>query len=150
MAMGNGPGGEPRPDARGRRSRWPVVIALLVVVVLAGAVVLLRSGRRAPVARPTPQHSPRPTLLPSPSPSPSPAPSPAPSPSPSPSPSPAPAPSPVPSPSRSASRPPPPPPSAAASPSGLAMPAGDLPGWKRVFADDFSGSSLNRNSWGPY
>ena len=142
--MGSAPGGEPRPDPRGRRSRWLIVIALLVAIVLVGAVVLLRSGRRAPVARPTPQHSPRPTSLPSPSPSPSPVPGLTPTPSPSP------APAPSPSPSPSASRPPPPPPSAAASPSGLAMPAGDLPGWKRVFADDFSGSSLDQRSWGPY
>ena len=66
--MGSTPGGEPRPDARGRRWRWLVVIALVGAIVLAGTVVLLRSGRRAPVAHPTPQHSPRPTLVPSPSP----------------------------------------------------------------------------------
>jgi beta-glucanase (GH16 family) len=38
----------------------------------------------------------------------------------------------------------------AATPSGVAMPAGNLPGWQMVFADDFSGTSLNTNSWGTY
>jgi beta-glucanase (GH16 family) len=30
------------------------------------------------------------------------------------------------------------------------MPAGDLPGWKRVFWDDFTGSALNAQAWGTY
>jgi beta-glucanase (GH16 family) len=41
-------------------------------------------------------------------------------------------------------------PVASASPSGVPMPVGDLPGWKQVFADDFSGRSIDRNHWGPY
>src|SRR6266571_3883149 len=36
------------------------------------------------------------------------------------------------------------------SPSGVAMPTGNLPGWQMVFADDFTGSSLNQAAWGPY
>jgi hypothetical protein len=40
--------------------------------------------------------------------------------------------------------------SGSASPSGQAMPSGDLPGWKQVFADDFTGASLNQAAWGPY
>ncbi|HMC09273.1 MAG TPA: glycoside hydrolase family 16 protein [Actinomycetota bacterium] len=38
----------------------------------------------------------------------------------------------------------------AGTPSGEAMPTGDLPGWKMVFSDDFTGSSLNRRAWGAY
>jgi beta-glucanase (GH16 family) len=30
------------------------------------------------------------------------------------------------------------------------MPLGDLPGWKRVFSDDFNGSALNAGAWGVY
>jgi hypothetical protein len=37
-----------------------------------------------------------------------------------------------------------------ADPSGLPMPSGDLPGWRRVFADDFTGTSLDAGSWGAY
>jgi hypothetical protein len=37
-----------------------------------------------------------------------------------------------------------------ATPSGVAMPAGNPPGWQMVFADDFAGASLNTKSWGPY
>ena len=38
----------------------------------------------------------------------------------------------------------------ATSPSGQAMPVGDIPGWHQVFADDFSGTTLNTSNWGPY
>jgi hypothetical protein len=38
----------------------------------------------------------------------------------------------------------------ATTPSGIAMPAGNLPGWQMVFADDFGGTSLNTKSWGTY
>jgi beta-glucanase (GH16 family) len=38
----------------------------------------------------------------------------------------------------------------ATSPSGQAMPIGDIPGWHQVFADDFSGTTLNASNWGPY
>jgi hypothetical protein len=38
----------------------------------------------------------------------------------------------------------------AADPSGVAMPSGNLPGWQQVFADDFTGASLNTNAWGAY
>jgi beta-glucanase (GH16 family) len=46
---------------------------------------------------------------------------------------------------------PPPSPVGAASggPSGVAMPQGDLPNWKQVFADDFNGTSLAKG-WGAY
>jgi beta-glucanase (GH16 family) len=30
------------------------------------------------------------------------------------------------------------------------MPVGDIPGWKRVFSDDFTGSALNTQAWGTY
>jgi beta-glucanase (GH16 family) len=30
------------------------------------------------------------------------------------------------------------------------MPLGDLPGWKRVFSDDFNGSALDAGAWGTY
>jgi Glycosyl hydrolases family 16 len=78
-------------------------------------------------------HSPGSSLsfMPSPSPTPTPTPtpslSPAPNPSPSPSPSTSPSPSPSPMPSRSL-----------LSPSGQAMPVGDLPGWQQIFTDDFT------------
>ncbi len=35
-------------------------------------------------------------------------------------------------------------------PSGQAMPLGDIPGWHQVFADDFSGTTLNTSNWYPY
>jgi beta-glucanase (GH16 family) len=35
-------------------------------------------------------------------------------------------------------------------PSTTAKPSGDLPGWHRVFADDFTGSSLDSAKWGAY
>ena len=38
----------------------------------------------------------------------------------------------------------------ATSPSGQAMPIGDIPGWHQVFADDFNGTTLNTSNWGPY
>lgn len=38
---------------------------------------------------------------------------------------------------------------AAGSPSGVAMP-GDIPGWTRTFADDFSGTTLDSTKWGKY
>jgi len=34
-----------------------------------------------------------------------------------------------------------------ASPSGLDMPQGDLPGWKMIFSDDFNGSSIDTSKW---
>lgn len=36
------------------------------------------------------------------------------------------------------------------SPSGQIMPVGDLAGWRQVFRDDFTGSSLNAAAWGAY
>jgi hypothetical protein len=38
----------------------------------------------------------------------------------------------------------------ATSPSGQALPIGNLPGWRQVFTDDFSGTSLNGAVWGKY
>ena len=38
----------------------------------------------------------------------------------------------------------------ATSPSGQALPDGDIPGWHQVFADDFSGTTLNTSNWGAY
>jgi beta-glucanase (GH16 family) len=38
----------------------------------------------------------------------------------------------------------------AAGPSGVRMPVGDLPGWHQVFADDFTGSTLNTGLWRLY
>ena len=35
-------------------------------------------------------------------------------------------------------------------PSGAPMPAGDLPGWRRVFADDFTGTAIDQRRWGLY
>jgi beta-glucanase (GH16 family) len=35
-------------------------------------------------------------------------------------------------------------------PSGAAIPTGNLPGWQQVFADDFAGTSLNASNWGTY
>ncbi|HEU5001685.1 MAG TPA: glycoside hydrolase family 16 protein [Actinomycetota bacterium] len=40
--------------------------------------------------------------------------------------------------------------SSSGSPSGSAMPTGNLVGWTQVFADDFTGSSLNAKAWGAY
>jgi hypothetical protein len=37
-----------------------------------------------------------------------------------------------------------------ASPSGVPMPAGDLPGWRQVFTDDFRGTAVNARKWGRY
>lgn len=34
--------------------------------------------------------------------------------------------------------------------SGVPMPQGNLPGWKQVFADDFSGTSVDASKWGMY
>jgi Glycosyl hydrolases family 16 len=39
---------------------------------------------------------------------------------------------------------------AGANPSQAVMPTGNLPGWRQVLADDFSGSSLNPAKWYPY
>ena len=39
---------------------------------------------------------------------------------------------------------------AATAPGGVAMPTGNLPGWQMVFSDDFNGTSLNQDAWGPY
>jgi beta-glucanase (GH16 family) len=36
------------------------------------------------------------------------------------------------------------------SPSGQAMPIGDIAGWHQVFADDFTGTTLNTSNWGAY
>ena len=38
----------------------------------------------------------------------------------------------------------------ASGPSGVAMPVGDISGWHQVFADDFSGSSLDPSRWFAY
>jgi beta-glucanase (GH16 family) len=35
-------------------------------------------------------------------------------------------------------------------PSGVAMPTGDIPGWHQVFADDFTGSALDSSKWRLY
>jgi Glycosyl hydrolases family 16 len=37
-----------------------------------------------------------------------------------------------------------------ASPSGVPMPTGNIPGWRQVFADDFTGSTLNSSHWRTY
>jgi len=36
------------------------------------------------------------------------------------------------------------------SPSGQAIPMGDIPGWHQVFADDFNGTTLDTSNWGAY
>lgn len=36
------------------------------------------------------------------------------------------------------------------SPSGQAMPGGDIAGWHQTFADDFTGTTLNTSNWSPY
>jgi hypothetical protein len=36
------------------------------------------------------------------------------------------------------------------SPSGQAMPRGDILGWHQTFADDFTGTMLNSSNWSPY
>lgn len=36
------------------------------------------------------------------------------------------------------------------SPSGVPMPTGDLPGWRQVFTDDFTGSAIDERKWGLY
>jgi beta-glucanase (GH16 family) len=38
----------------------------------------------------------------------------------------------------------------AADPSGVPMPVGNLPGWRQVFSDDFTGSALDTNLWHVY
>jgi hypothetical protein len=40
--------------------------------------------------------------------------------------------------------------SALRSPSGVAMPVGDLPGWHQVLAEDFGGNALDRGRWDVY
>jgi beta-glucanase (GH16 family) len=35
-------------------------------------------------------------------------------------------------------------------PSGVALPTAPVPGWRKVFADDFKGSSLNKRNWSTY
>jgi beta-glucanase (GH16 family) len=40
--------------------------------------------------------------------------------------------------------------SCASSPSGQAMPKGDITGWHQVYVDDFNGSSLDAAHWGAY
>jgi beta-glucanase (GH16 family) len=37
-----------------------------------------------------------------------------------------------------------------AAPSGVSMPVGDLPGWDQVFADDFTGTTLEQPKWVRY
>jgi beta-glucanase (GH16 family) len=39
---------------------------------------------------------------------------------------------------------------AAGSPSGVAMPVGNLPGWRQVLADDFTGATLDSSRWRLY
>jgi beta-glucanase (GH16 family) len=39
---------------------------------------------------------------------------------------------------------------ASGTPSGVAMPTGDIPGWHQVFADDFTGSALDSSKWRLY
>ncbi len=41
-------------------------------------------------------------------------------------------------------------PDVAPPPSGIPMPTGDRPGWRQVFADDFSGRAVDRDKWGLY
>lgn len=43
-----------------------------------------------------------------------------------------------------------PPPTFPAAPSGVPMPTGDRPGWRRVFSDDFVGTALDEDRWGAY
>jgi beta-glucanase (GH16 family) len=38
----------------------------------------------------------------------------------------------------------------ATSPSGQAMPVGDIPGWHQVFADNFSSTTLSTSNWSPW
>ena len=40
--------------------------------------------------------------------------------------------------------------SAAISPSGVPMPVGNIPGWRQVFADDFTGATLDTSRWRLY
>ncbi len=68
-------------------------------------------------------------------PTPTPTPSPTPTPKPTPTPTPTPSPTPTPAPG---------------SPSGVAMPTGNIPGWNMAFSDDFGGTSLNPAAWGTY
>lgn len=39
---------------------------------------------------------------------------------------------------------------AAPTPSGQAMPVGNIPGWREVFSDDFTGNQLDTNKWNTY
>lgn len=39
---------------------------------------------------------------------------------------------------------------AAPNPSGMAMPTGNLPGWRQTLAENFSGTTLNRRNWYVY
>lgn len=43
-----------------------------------------------------------------------------------------------------------PPPPAPAAPSEVPMPTGEVAGWRRVFSDDFAGTTLDQGSWGRY
>ena len=83
--------------------------------------------------------------------SPTPAPTPAGTPTPAPSTAPASPPSP-PTPTQTPSPAPAPTPlgPVGTDPSGVAMPTGNIPGWTPVFADDFTGASLNTSAWGTY
>ena len=127
-----------------RRRSWKVAAVLALIVVFIGGVVLLSGVGRHPTERPIPRHSPG--VGPSPTGTPSATQSATPSATASATPTPAVPPTPSPTPRTS----PPPPASPAAGPSGVAMPLGDLPGWKRLFSDDFNGSALNTAAWGTY
>jgi hypothetical protein len=122
-----------------RRRGWKVAAVLALIVVLIGGVVLLSGVGRHPVERPIPRHSPE--VGPSPTGTPTVTPSASPTASATPTPTLLPTPSATPRTS---------PPSPPAGPSGVAMPLGDLPGWKRVFSDDFNGTALNAAAWGTY
>jgi beta-glucanase (GH16 family) len=130
-----------------RRPGWKV-LAVAVIIIFAGGVVVLAGVGHHPVGLPTPRHAPQvagtatatatATLTPSQSATVTPPPGRAPTRHPTPTPTPK---APTPTPTA---------PAVASGPSGVAMPTGDLPGWKNVFSDDFNGTALDSRSWGAY
>jgi hypothetical protein len=144
MTNGTTPGearGEPSQPAHHRPNRRVMLGTTVALLVLAGVATigLLGGGSgKAPVSN----HAPRPVTE-----SAAPAGSPSPTAAASASPSSSVASSPTPS---AGARPTPSPSSLAADPSGVPIPTGNIPGWREVFSDDFTGSSLNQRDWGPY
>jgi hypothetical protein len=140
----------PRPagSPRHRRPNRKLMVGLAaVLVVIAGAATAGLTGGSGPAKAHLSTHAPRlatqgPTTAASPGGATSPAPTPTPNATPSPN-TPNPTPSPNPSPGPSPTLNP-------AEPSGEAMPTGNIPGWRMVFSDDFTGSSLNQRAWGAY